>query len=104
MRGGRSYSPDAVSLMTLHAAKGLEFPVVILYGVEKNLIPFRAYRETGQEEEGHLFYVGMTRAMDELILLHTSEPSPYIQELDTAYVEVEQALKPNPRIKQLTFF
>lgn len=104
MRGGRSYSPDAVSLMTLHAAKGLEFPVVILYGVEKNLIPFRAYRETDQEEEGHLFYVGMTRAMDELILLHTSEPSPYIQELDTAYVEVEQALKPNPRIKQLTFF
>lgn len=103
-RGGRRYSSDAVSLMTLHAAKGLEFPVVILYGVEKNLIPFRAYQEAEQEEECHLFYVGMTRAMDELILLHTSDPSPYIQELDTIYVEVEQALKPNPRMKQLTFF
>ncbi|MCK5437112.1 MAG: UvrD-helicase domain-containing protein, partial [Desulfobulbaceae bacterium] len=60
---------ESVSLMTLHAAKGLEFPVVFICGVEKGLIPCDSgQREYDLEEERRLFYVGITRAMERLIL------------------------------------
>jgi len=62
-------SAEAVSLLTLHAGKGLEFPVVFICGVEEGLIPMRE-PDTDLEEERRLLYVGMTRARDELILLH----------------------------------
>ena len=60
-------TPEAVTLMTLHAAKGLEFPVVFICGVEDGLIP---YRDRGADiaEERRLFYVGLTRAQDEVVL------------------------------------
>ena len=64
-------NPDArVTLMTLHAAKGLEFPVVLLTGMEENLFPHsRTLNDPAQmEEERRLCYVGMTRAMDALVL------------------------------------
>ena len=59
-----------VTLMTLHAAKGLEFPVVLLAGMEENLFPHsRTLNDPAQmEEERRLCYVGMTRAMDALVL------------------------------------
>jgi DNA helicase-2/ATP-dependent DNA helicase PcrA len=61
---GRAAGPDVISLMTLHAAKGLEFDVVILAGLEDGLLPHANARDDneGLEEERRLTYVGMTRA------------------------------------------
>ena len=85
---------DSVQLMTLHSAKGLEFPLVILAGMEENLFPHRmSLEEPGRlEEERRLCYVGITRAMKNLIItyaetrrLHGSEsfntPSRFIREI-----------------------
>lgn len=65
---------DAVTLMTLHAAKGLEFPVVFMTGMEETIFPHsRAlYDQAEMEEERRLCYVGMTRAKEELYLLCAS--------------------------------
>ncbi|HSE60721.1 MAG TPA: UvrD-helicase domain-containing protein [Candidatus Saccharimonadales bacterium] len=61
---------DAVLLMTMHAAKGLEFPVVFLIGMEESIFPSSRslYEQDQMEEERRLCYVGMTRAREELIL------------------------------------
>ena len=103
---------DAVSLMTLHAAKGLEFPVVFIAGMEEDLFPHKMSTEEpkGLEEERRLCYVGMTRAMQKLYLtyaesrrLHGSErfnaPSRFIQEIpdDTLY-----AVRPTAKVTQPT--
>ena len=85
---------DSVQLMTLHSAKGLEFPLVFLCGMEENLFPHRmSIEEPGRlEEERRLAYVGITRAMQRLVLtyaesrrLHGSEnyntPSRFIREI-----------------------
>lgn len=70
---------DAVTLMTLHAAKGLEFPVVFITGMETGILPhFRAYEEVdGIEEERRLFYVGVTRAKEKVYLSYAFRRALY---------------------------
>ena len=70
---------DAVTLMTLHSAKGLEFPVVFLTGLEEGVFPHSRSLNTDSEveEERRLCYVGMTRAREELHLVHAHRRSVY---------------------------
>ncbi len=70
---------DALTLMTLHAAKGLEFPVVFMVGMEEGIFPHsRAlYSQDEMEEERRLCYVGMTRAKEELYMTHASSRMLY---------------------------
>ncbi|MBQ9275888.1 MAG: UvrD-helicase domain-containing protein [Succinivibrio sp.] len=67
-------TPDAVQLLTLHSAKGLEFPVVLLAGCNEGLLPHESSFEVedGVQEERRLAYVGMTRAREKLILLYSA--------------------------------
>eukprot|EP00873_Tetraselmis_striata_P025941 jgi/Tetstr1/446205/TSEL_033750.t1 len=93
----------AVRLMTLHAAKGLEFPVVFIAGCEEGLLPMQwgdNVDDTRMEEERRLFYVGITRAEQQLILSHAMrrmrpvsgagmmgfnvKPSPYLRDIERA--------------------
>ncbi len=89
------FDGDAVTLMTLHGAKGLEFPVVFMAGMEETIFPHsRAlYDQQEMEEERRLCYVGMTRAREELYLVHASArllyggiqhnpPSRFLSEVD----------------------
>jgi DNA helicase-2/ATP-dependent DNA helicase PcrA len=90
-----NFDGDAVTLMTLHAAKGLEFPAVFMIGMEETIFPHsRAlYDQTEMEEERRLCYVGMTRARQELYLISASgrllyggvqhnPPSRFLSEID----------------------
>jgi DNA helicase-2/ATP-dependent DNA helicase PcrA len=72
-------SGEAVTLITLHAAKGLEYPYVFILGLEEGLCPHvRSLDDPAQlEEERRLFYVGVTRAMRNLYLLHASRRTQY---------------------------
>jgi DNA helicase-2/ATP-dependent DNA helicase PcrA len=89
------FSGDAVTLMTLHAAKGLEFPVVFMVGMEESIFPHsRAlYDQSEMEEERRLCYVGMTRAREELYMCYATSrllyggvqhnpPSRFLSEID----------------------
>lgn len=77
---------DRISLLTLHAAKGLEFPVVFVVGCADGLLPLRWPGTTPSEdemaEERRLLFVGMTRAQRRLYLSHAGEPSPYLSTMD----------------------
>lgn len=68
-----STDADAITLMTLHAAKGLEFEVVFMPGMEEGIFPHgrSAFDQAELEEERRLCYVGMTRAKRQLVMLHT---------------------------------
>ncbi len=91
---------NTVSLMTIHAAKGLEFPYVFITGVEENLFPSQLSinTESELEEERRLFYVAITRAMLKATITYAEtrfrygnfnfcEPSRFIDELDPAFIQ-----------------
>ncbi len=87
--GGRKFTSDAVTLMTLHGSKGLEFPVVFLYGMDKGRLPLEfGSTDTSDSlaEERRLCYVGMTRAKDELILVCGPNPSRFIKEIPEKHI------------------
>lgn len=112
--GGRQYTADAVSLMTFHGAKGLEFPVVFLCGARRGILPLERPGHGGTfhradaelEEERRLLYVGMTRAKEELLMLWSGEKSPFLENLPNALLDIGEtaAGKKAPAEKQLSFF
>ena len=91
---------DGVTLITFHAAKGLEFPHVFLIGIEEGILPHdRSKLEGNLDEERRLFYVGITRAMQTLTITHCANrnkyggsvpchPSSFLKDLDPQYVEI----------------
>ena len=103
---GKGWESGAVRLMTLHGAKGLEFPAVILAGVKQGALPLESSaRPADLEEERRLFYVGMTRAREELILTTTREPSCFVDELpDSVSREKDARRKATPAAEQLSLF
>ena len=99
--------PDAVTLITLHQAKGLEFPVVFMAGVEENLLPhqFSIDDPASLEEERRLCYVGITRAARELHLLYAfrrayqgrsghNPPSRFLNDIDPDLLRMDRAAAP----------
>lgn len=104
--GKREKESLGVTLISLHSAKGLEFPVVFLAGVEEEILPHKksAFQGGGIEEERRLFYVGITRAMEKLFITHTgqrvkygkespSTPSRFLEELHHESVEKMDRMK-----------
>jgi len=98
---------DVVTLMTVHMAKGLEFPYVYIAGLEEGLFPSAMNMNTREdlEEERRLFYVALTRAEKQAYLLHTQmrfrwgkltdgEPSRFLIEIDEQYLDIKSTLKP----------
>ena len=88
---------DRISLLTLHASKGLEFPVVFIAGCDDGLLPLRMF-DTDYAEERRLFFVGMTRATTRLILLSAASrvlrgtvtectPSPFLASIDPGLLD-----------------
>jgi len=111
---------ERVSLLTLHAAKGLEFRVVFLVGCEDGLLPHRfSFDEAGDidiAEERRLFFVGLTRARERLFLTHARRrhwrgelcdrsPSPFLQAIREALLDRQKEEAPaTPRVRQLELF
>jgi ATP-dependent DNA helicase Rep len=113
-RNDEGTDQDAVQLMTLHAAKGLEFPHVWMIGMEEGLLPHHSATEAHQvEEERRLTYVGITRAQQDLTLTYPTrrtryganietEPSRFLEELPGEHVVWEDgsAAPGSPRARE----
>ncbi|RPJ80658.1 MAG: ATP-dependent helicase, partial [Deltaproteobacteria bacterium] len=117
------FKSEKVTLMTMHAAKGLEFPVVFIAGCEDGLIPYKRTEQeiTNVDEEKRLFYVAMTRAKEHLFLTHATKRqvfgkntarklSPFVYEIENQLRSHEKSeLKKNktenhPKQVQLELF
>ncbi len=110
---------ERISLLTLHAAKGLEFRVVFLVGCEDGLLPHRfgsAGDDADSAEERRLFFVGLTRAKDRLFLTHARrrhwqgelrdrQPSPFLHDIQDKLLEKQNEEIPlHPKMRQLNLF
>lgn len=103
---GKTYASGAVRLMTLHGAKGLEFPVVFLAGLQRGVLPMEREGEAADiEEERRLLFVGMTRAREKLILTGAVPLSGFCAELPEG-TKRERAASEHamPNAKQLKLF
>jgi superfamily I DNA/RNA helicase len=99
---------DAVTLITMHSCKGLEFPHVFVVGLEDGLLPHsRSKIEGTMDEERRLFYVAVTRAMQTLAISHCGgrkkygqtlpcQPSPFLKELPEELIETSDAKSKTP--------
>ncbi len=111
-------SNDEVTLMTIHSAKGLEFDVVFLIGMEEGIFPHQNafVEENGIEEERRLCYVGITRAREKLYLTNAkrrmlygresiNQPSRFINEIDEKYIEeAENSVKEIKKIHRESMY
>ena len=108
---------DRVALMSIHAAKGLEWPVVFIVGCEDKIMPLKLFGGSDDSEEKRLFYVGITRAGNRLILSHVKNrklnnrsldmnKSPYLELIPAKNIQPlgRTHWKPKKREKQLTLF
>lgn len=103
--GGRERQPDCVSLLTFHASKGLEFPVVFIAGASEGTAPLAlAEREGGLDEERRLFYVAATRAEDELIIVSEEKRSRFLEGVPAEIIKDEKASELKITAKQLSLF
>ncbi|UCG79380.1 MAG: UvrD-helicase domain-containing protein [Nitrospirota bacterium] len=114
---------NAVSLMTLHTAKGLEFPIVFIVGIEEGILPYFKAIDNPEEmcEERRLFYVGLTRAKDMLYLtgsskrrlyskVQTQEPSRFLSDMPADCCKMVRKVKANgsgkkvvaPRVRKVS--
>ena len=111
MEAEQSDATDKVTLMTLHAAKGLEFDTVFLPGWEEGLFPHqRSLDESGEaglEEERRLAYVGITRARQNVLISHaanrrihalwqSSLPSRFVEEIPAEHIDIDETPGTNP--------
>lgn len=107
--GEKGCSSGAVTLMTLHGAKGLEFPVTLICGVEQGKIPLESETySTDLEEERRLLYVGMTRAKEELILVSANKESEFFEKVNDNLIQRESVSwenwKKQPEYTQMSLF
>jgi DNA helicase-2/ATP-dependent DNA helicase PcrA len=111
---GEDKDADKVAMMTIHAAKGLEFPFVFVVGMEENLFPSQLSTFTREEleEERRLFYVALTRAERQLTLTFamtryqygrsdTQELSRFVKEIDPQYLEMPKLQRQFPKVGEL---
>ena len=110
-------SDDKLTLMTVHAAKGLEFRVVFVVGMEENLFPNQMASSSPREleEERRLFYVAITRAKEQCFLTNAQNryrygksefcnPSPFLSNIDSQYLEIDQSTAIGNRSHSLSGF
>ena len=103
---------DRVSLLTMHASKGLEFPVVFIIGLEDGVVPLYWHQldEATKAEERRLFYVGMTRAKDRLFLTRAQQrlwrgrvrelpPSAFLNDIEQELVKHQEMRAPRPKVE-----
>lgn len=104
LQQNKSSNSNLVSLMTFHAAKGLEFDNIIIAGLEEGVLPSSRsmFESDNVEEERRLFYVGITRARERVLLTHSSyrftygqmmdqRPSRFIDELDANFIQQDKS-------------